>query len=107
MQFFKGCASVSCNFSFCSSGKLNRSPRKNTSSSKFGVNTNTDYLKIARKGGGHKGNHAKTNPINTIVNVINQFYFLIMLMITDYFTVVVEFLGLQMVARLTVSILLF
>ncbi|XP_068688838.1 uncharacterized protein [Montipora foliosa] len=35
-------------------GKLNRSPRKNTSSSKFGVNTNTDYLKIARKGGGHK-----------------------------------------------------
>ncbi|XP_029197693.2 uncharacterized protein LOC114962816 isoform X9 [Acropora millepora] len=34
-------------------GKLNRNHRRNTSS-KYEVSTNTDYLKIARKGGGHK-----------------------------------------------------
>ncbi|XP_020609428.1 uncharacterized protein LOC110048011 [Orbicella faveolata] len=31
-----------------------RSPRKNTRDSKLDINTNTEYLKIARKGGGHK-----------------------------------------------------
>lgn len=60
----KKCARVSwakfCDASLCSSGKLNRNHRRNTSS-KYEVSTNTDYLKIARKGGGHKGNHAKTN----------------------------------------------
>lgn len=37
-------------------GTPTRIPRKNLHVTKFDVNTNTDYLKIARKGGGHKGN---------------------------------------------------
>lgn len=38
-----------------------RSPRKNTRDSKLDINTNTEYLKIARKGGGHKGTNTNDN----------------------------------------------
>ena len=38
-----------------------RSPRKNTRDSKLDINTNTEYLKIARKGGGHKGTNINSN----------------------------------------------
>ena len=39
-----------------------RSPRKNTrDSAKLDINTNTEYLKIARKGGGHKGTNNNNN----------------------------------------------
>lgn len=48
---------------FCSVAAT-RSPRKNTENSKV-YNTNTEYLKMARKGGGHKGSSA-----NIICNMI-------------------------------------
>lgn len=38
-----------------------RSPRKNTRDSKLDINTNTEYLKIARKGGGRKGTNINNN----------------------------------------------
>ena len=43
--------------SLYSSGKPVRSPRKGLRVLKFEVDTNTAYLKTARKGGGHKGNN--------------------------------------------------
>ena len=45
-----------------------RSPRKNTRDSKLDINTNTEYLKIARKGGGHKGTNI-SNKRNVMLSV--------------------------------------
>ena len=46
-----------------------RSPRKNTRDSNLDINTNTEYLKIARKGGGHKGTNITNNDkCNVILN---------------------------------------
>ena len=42
-----------------------RSPRKNTR--KLDINTNTEYLKIARKGGGHKGTNIKNNKKRNVI----------------------------------------
>ena len=53
IQFMQTALFDGCIYSL---GTPTRIPRKNLHVTKFDVNTNTDYLKIARKGGGHKGN---------------------------------------------------